>query len=187
MDGASAAYLQSDQFWAVVPAFLIFNQISVLVLFQAVFLHTLSGNRWWVPLDIPCGCWCQSTRLGRRLVWWCGGWGRCVVGGCVNLLSDNLHQRGVAWCYFLSPPVLHHVWYCSAWGAVRQGTDLGHEEASVASCSACTHLIGHLSSSTLPGWYYVVVCLVQHSRRNSALQVVAWALQRTMCWLLCLQ
>ena len=25
-----------------------------------------------------------------------GGGGRCMVGGCVNLLSDNLHQRKVA-------------------------------------------------------------------------------------------
>ena len=29
-----------------------------------------------------------------------GGWegegGRCMVGSCVNPLSDNLHQRGVA-------------------------------------------------------------------------------------------
>ena len=24
------------------------------------------------------------------------GVGRCMVGGCVNPLSDNLHQRGVA-------------------------------------------------------------------------------------------
>ena len=37
MDGASAAYFQSDQFWAVdsgLPD--LFNQISLLVLFQAV-------------------------------------------------------------------------------------------------------------------------------------------------------
>ena len=39
----------------------------------------------------------------------------------------------------------------------------------------------------VPGWHYVVVCLVPHSRRSLALQVVAGALQRTMFWLLCLQ
>ena len=84
--------------------------------------------------------------------------GRCMVGGCVNLLSDNLHQRRVMLLLITSITasclVLKHL-RCS-----ETGTGLGHEKVSVASCTASTHLIGHLSSSTVPGWHCVVVCLV---------------------------
>ena len=38
-----------------------------------------------------------------------GGGGRCMVGSCVNLLSERI---GVM--LLLITPVLHHVWYCSA-------------------------------------------------------------------------
>ena len=61
-------------------------------------------------------------------------------------------------------------WLCKS--VIRQS-----EKASVASYTACTHLIGLLPSSPVPGLHYVVVCLVPHSRRNSAHQVVAGALQ----------
>ena len=61
-----------------------------------MFLCTIDGEfhyTYHVVVNV------QSARSGRRLgwaMWGGGGGGRCMVGGCVDLLSDNLHQIGVA-------------------------------------------------------------------------------------------
>ena len=72
MEGSSTAYFQSDQFLAVdagLPD--LFNQIGVLVLFQAVcsFIpcfskQMVSSTRHAVWLLVF-----QNTRSGQRLVW----------------------------------------------------------------------------------------------------------------------
>ena len=109
MEGVSTAF-QSDQ------AFLIFSTRSTYLFSFRLCVSSYLVSKQMVGSTRHtmwlCGCWCSRV-LGQGGDWAMWGERRCMIGGCVNLLSDNLQQRRVACRYFLSPPVLHHVWYCS--------------------------------------------------------------------------
>ena len=152
------------------------SKVISFVLRTQAFLNFSTRTAYTCSLSDCMFVACFETRSGRRLV--CGrGEGRgedlWLVWWCKSAIRQSASERSGMMLLLITSST-GHVWYCSAWGAVRQATGLGHEKAAITSC---THLTGHISSSTVPGWHYVAVCLVPHSRRNSALQVVAGALQ----------